>query len=85
MGQPRYIDFETYAAEHFATQAQLEAKRVRLRVAYDALVSVGVIVAGGLIFLTHWTWLDPAMSIVVVAVIVYGACVLKKLKSVSYL
>ena len=43
-----------------------------LHMAGDALVSVGVIVAGGLIFLTHWTWIDPAMSIVVVAVIVYG-------------
>jgi cobalt-zinc-cadmium efflux system protein len=43
-----------------------------LHMAGDALVSVGVIVGGGLIFLTHWTWIDPAMSIVVVAVIVAG-------------
>ena len=43
-----------------------------LHMAGDALVSVGVIVSGGLIFLTHWTWLDPAASIAIVAVIVAG-------------
>ncbi|MBL6612392.1 MAG: cation transporter [Alphaproteobacteria bacterium] len=38
----------------------------------DALVSVGVVVAGGLIALTGWHWLDPAVTLVIVAVIVYG-------------
>ncbi len=38
----------------------------------DALVSAGVVVAGGLILLTGWTWLDPATSLVVSAVIVWG-------------
>ena len=44
----------------------------------DALISVGVIVAAGLILVTGWTWLDPAVSIAIVAVIVAapapGAC-----------
>jgi cobalt-zinc-cadmium efflux system protein len=43
-----------------------------LHMAGDALVSVGVIVTAGLIALTHWTWLDPAVSIAIVAVIVAG-------------
>ena len=38
----------------------------------DALVSAGVVLAGGLILLTGWTWLDPATSLVVSAVIVWG-------------
>jgi cobalt-zinc-cadmium efflux system protein len=33
---------------------------------------VGVIIAAGLILLTGWTWLDPAVSIAIVAVIVVG-------------
>ncbi|MEI6001740.1 cation transporter [Paraburkholderia bengalensis] len=38
----------------------------------DAAVSAAVAVAGLAIVFTGWTWLDPVMSIVVVAVIVYG-------------
>jgi cobalt-zinc-cadmium efflux system protein len=38
----------------------------------DALVSAGVVVAGGLILLTRWTWIDPVVSLVISAVIVWG-------------
>ncbi len=38
----------------------------------DALVSVGVVVAGLVILLTGWEWLDPAVSLVINAVIVWG-------------
>jgi cobalt-zinc-cadmium efflux system protein len=38
----------------------------------DASVSAGVVLAGGAILLTGWTWLDPAISLVVAAVIVWG-------------
>ena len=38
----------------------------------DALVSVGVVVAGLVILLTGWLWVDPLTSLVVNAVIVYG-------------
>jgi cobalt-zinc-cadmium efflux system protein len=41
-----------------------------LHMAADALVSLGVVVAGGLILLTGALWLDPAISIVVSIVIV---------------
>jgi cobalt-zinc-cadmium efflux system protein len=43
-----------------------------LHMAADALVSVGVIVSGAVIALTHWFWLDPAVSLVIVVVIVAG-------------
>jgi cobalt-zinc-cadmium efflux system protein len=35
-------------------------------------VSVGVIVAGGLIFLTGRAWIDPLASLLVVAVVLFG-------------
>ncbi len=38
----------------------------------DAVVSAGVVIAGAVILLTGWLWLDPAVSLVVNAVIVYG-------------
>ncbi len=38
----------------------------------DAAVSVGVIVAGGLIWFTHLTWIDPLASLLVVAVVLFG-------------
>lgn len=38
----------------------------------DALVALGVVATGGLILLTHWTWLDPAVSLAIGAIIVAG-------------
>lgn len=38
----------------------------------DALVSVGVALSGAVILWTGWLWLDPAASIVVSVVIVFG-------------
>jgi cobalt-zinc-cadmium efflux system protein len=45
---------------------------VFLHMAGDAAVSVGVIVAAGLILVTGMTWLDPLVSVAIVAVIVIG-------------
>jgi cobalt-zinc-cadmium efflux system protein len=38
----------------------------------DALVAAGVVVAGGLIFLTGRAWIDPVTSLIVVGVVLYG-------------
>ncbi len=40
-----------------------------LHMAADALVSVGVVISGFAIWRTGWLWLDPATSLVIVAVI----------------
>jgi cobalt-zinc-cadmium efflux system protein len=50
----------------------VNVRGVFLHMAGDALVSVGVIISAGLIVLTHWAWLDPLTSIVIVAVIAVG-------------
>jgi cobalt-zinc-cadmium efflux system protein len=39
----------------------------------DAGVSAAVIVAGALIWFTNWLWVDPAISIAVVLLILWGA------------
>jgi cobalt-zinc-cadmium efflux system protein len=43
-----------------------------LHMAADAVVTAGVVVAGIAIALTGFLWLDPAVSLIVSAVIVYG-------------
>ncbi|HKN11228.1 MAG TPA: cation diffusion facilitator family transporter [Pseudomonadota bacterium] len=40
--------------------------------AADALVSVGVVIAGLVILLTGWLWLDPAVSLIINAIIIWG-------------
>lgn len=45
---------------------------VFLHMAGDAAVSVGVVGVGVAILMTGWTWLDPAISILIGAVIVWG-------------
>ncbi len=43
-----------------------------LHLAADAGVSAGVVVAGGVIILTGWQWLDPAVSLAICAFIVWS-------------
>jgi cobalt-zinc-cadmium efflux system protein len=43
-----------------------------LHMFYDALLSAGVVVAGGIIYVTGWTRLDPLVSLVLAAVILGG-------------
>jgi len=43
-----------------------------LHMAADALVSVGVVIAGGLVLWFGWNWLDPLVSLAIAAVIVIG-------------
>ena len=51
----------------------INARGAFLHLMADAAVSAGVIVAGALIWLTGRSWIDPAASVVVVIVIVWGA------------
>ena len=43
-----------------------------LHMAADTAVSAGVVVAGGVIFLTGWLWVDPAVSLGICAVIIWS-------------
>jgi cobalt-zinc-cadmium efflux system protein len=43
-----------------------------LHMAADALVSAGVVVAGGLTLWMGWSWLDPVVSLLIAAVILWG-------------
>ena len=50
----------------------LNIRGAYLHMMADAAVSLGVAIAGVAIFYTHWYWLDPAISLVIVVVIIAG-------------
>ncbi len=52
--------------------SDLNVRGAYLHMAADAAVSLGVVVAALLIGWTGWEWLDPLVSLVIVAVIVVG-------------
>ncbi|WP_095012937.1 cation diffusion facilitator family transporter [Tsuneonella mangrovi] len=50
----------------------LNVRGAFLHMAADALVSLGVVIAGGLILLTGQSWIDPATSLLILGVIAWG-------------
>jgi len=53
-------------------QGDLNIRGAFMHMASDALVALGVVIAGGLIVWTGWLWLDPAISLVISLVILFG-------------
>lgn len=53
-------------------QHDLNARGAYLHMMADAAVSIGVVIAGGVILLTGWSIVDPLVSVVIVAVILWG-------------
>ena len=56
----------------------LNIKGAFLHMAADAVVSLGVVVAGLFIMFKGWLWIDPVISLVIVAVILAGTLGLLK-------
>lgn len=52
--------------------SDLNAKGAYLHMMADAAVSVGVVIAGGVIWMTGWSVVDPLVSLGIVAVILIG-------------
>src|SRR5260221_14165116 len=53
-------------------KTDLNLRGAFLHLASDALVSLGVVIAGGLIAVTGWWWLDPLVSLIIAVVILIG-------------
>jgi cobalt-zinc-cadmium efflux system protein len=54
------------------SKGDLNIRGAFLHLASDAVVSLGVVLAGLVIGHTGWLWLDPAVSLVIAAIIVIG-------------
>jgi len=52
-------------------QKDLNVRGAYLHMAADAAVSLAVAIAGGIVLLTHWDWLDPLVTLLVAMVIVW--------------
>jgi len=55
-----------------SSKDDLNVKGAYLHLAYDALISVGVVVAAAAMYFTGWLWLDGAVGLLVVLVIFWG-------------
>jgi cobalt-zinc-cadmium efflux system protein len=54
---------------HGGSHDDLSRRSAFIHMLGDAAVAAGVLISGGLILLTHWNWLDPVVSLLIVAVI----------------
>jgi cobalt-zinc-cadmium efflux system protein len=53
-------------------KSDLNVRSAFLHMASDAIVALGVVATGALILGTGWLWLDPAISLTISVVIVWG-------------
>ena len=54
------------------SKGDLNVRGAYLHMAADAALSLGVVISGLAIMASGWTWIDPAVSLVIVVVIVLG-------------
>src|SRR5437868_8654299 len=53
-------------------ERDLNIRGASLHMAADAAISAGVVIAGFAILWTGWSWIDPAVSLLISAVIIWG-------------
>ena len=58
---------------HTHEQEDLNIKSAYLHVIGDALASVGVVVAGAIIWFTGWSWVDPLVSVLIGILILFSS------------
>lgn len=67
-----FVNGATAALFASGSKDDLNIRGAFLHMVADALVSLGVVVAGFVMMKTGWSWVDPVVSIVIGIVIVYG-------------
>jgi cobalt-zinc-cadmium efflux system protein len=50
----------------------LNIKSAYLHLLYDALISVGVVLSAGILYLTGWLWIDPLVGLLIAIIILKG-------------
>ncbi len=54
------------------SKTDLNMRGAYLHMAADAMVSLGVVIAGGIIWATGFAWIDPVVSLLVSLIIIFG-------------
>lgn len=60
------------AAMFWRGQQDLNIRAAYIHLLYDALISVGVVLAAMLLYFTGWLWIDPVMSLIIAIMIIKG-------------
>ncbi|WP_133130848.1 cation diffusion facilitator family transporter [Legionella yabuuchiae] len=60
------------AALFFKGGNDLNIRGAFLHLMYDALISVGVVLSAGLLYITGWLWLDPLVGLLIALIILQG-------------
>ncbi|WP_342147427.1 cation diffusion facilitator family transporter [Rickettsiella endosymbiont of Aleochara curtula] len=55
------------------SKTDLNIKGAFLHLAYDALIALGVVLAGAIIYFIGWLWVDPIVGLLIVAIITLGS------------
>lgn len=55
------------------SSSDLNIKGAFLHLAYDALIALGVVLAGAIIYFTGWLWVDPIVGLLIVSIITLGS------------
>jgi cobalt-zinc-cadmium efflux system protein len=66
----------TTAALFMRGSDDLNIRSAFLHLLYDAIISVGVVISAGLIYMTHWLWLDPLVGLLIAVIILKGTWLL---------
>ncbi len=53
--------------------SDLNVKSAFLHLVYDALIALGVVLAGAAIYFTGWLWVDPLVGLMIVGIITLGS------------
>jgi cobalt-zinc-cadmium efflux system protein len=54
-------------------QEDLNVKSAFMHLAYDAIISLGVVIAAGIIYFTGWHIIDPIVGLIITVTIFWGA------------
>ena len=54
-------------------KTDLNIKGAFLHLAYDALIALGVVLAGAVVYFIGWLWVDPIVGLLIVAIITWGS------------
>jgi len=73
LGGHRHDAVKEDGGEEHREAEDLNIRSAYLHVVGDAISSVGVILAAGLIWMTGWTWLDPLMSVLIGILILFSS------------
>jgi cobalt-zinc-cadmium efflux system protein len=71
--QHEHASHSEHDHDHAPEARDLNVHSAYLHVIGDAISSVGVILAAVLIYFTHWSWLDPLMSVIIGFIILFGS------------